>query len=379
VPSHNHSAIVVTTIFEPIFLNGYLENIRWHGWQESATFFIIPDRETPTSVYAAATEALKRGFDVRIPNLEEQVQFLKKLDLPDDFIPWNTDNRRNVGFLMALETGCDVIISIDDDNFCRPEVDFVGEHLVVGKQINDNMVSTSDGWFNNCSLLDTDVPIEIFPRGFPYFARNNNRTIETGFAKEESVVAINAGLWLDDPDVDAVTRLSLSPQAQAFKPTSIILGADTWSPINTQNTALTREAALAFYYARMGYPLKGLKIDRYGDILSGYFVQKCAKHLGQAVRFGPPVCEHKRTPHNLLKDLYHELAGMVLIEELLPWFLELQLEGSTYLEAYSCLADHLASASKNFKGFIWNDGGRDFLVTTSKHMRIWLDIVKRLL
>ncbi len=72
----------------------------------------------------------------------------------------------------------------------------------------------------------------------------------------------------------------------------------------------------AYYYLRMGFPIKGLRIDRYGDILSGYFVQKCIRHLGDAVRIGDPVCKHIRTRHNLFKNLYHELAGMVLIEDL---------------------------------------------------------------
>ena len=64
---------------------------------------------------------------------------------------------------------------------------------------------------------------------------------------------------------------------------SLLLGENVWSPINTQNTALTREAAMTYYYVRMGYPLTGMRIDRYGDILSGYFIQKCVKHLEQDI------------------------------------------------------------------------------------------------
>ena len=333
---------------------------------------------------------------------------------------------------MALEQGCEVLISIDDDNYCRPESDFVGQHQVVGAQAADEQVLSSDHWFNLCSLLESDAGTEFFPRGFPYSARKTRRTVQfkplqqsdpisprpldgrgdggegrstPGSARqipstpspppepetpkgnrtsdprtqprEPPVVAVNAGLWLDDPDVDAVSRLSPGPRVQGFAGRSVVLGPDVWSPINTQNTALTRQAALTYYYVRMGYPLQGLTIDRYGDILSGYFTAKCVKHLGQAIRVGTPVADHRRTPHNLFKDLYHELAGMVLVEELLPWLIEERLEGSTYLEAYASLADHLAAAAPRFHGFIWDECGRDFLVETSRCMRTWLLAVRR--
>ena len=196
--------------------------------------------------------------------------------------------------------------------------------------------------------------------------------------EQSQMVSINAGLWLEDPDVDAITRLSLSPRCQSFKGHSVVLSQDTWSPINTQNTALTREAAQAYYYVRMGHPIQNIKIDRYGDILSGYFVQKCAKHLGHAIRFGTPICDHKRTPHDLMQDIYQELAGMMLIEELLPWLVELKIEGSTYLEAYECLANRLGEACAHFKGSMWNDGGEQFLRATSENMKTWISAVKKL-
>jgi len=332
-----HTAIVVTTIFEPAFLAGYLENLRENGRAEDTSIYVIIDRKTPPSVARAAEDARKAGFDVRCPSLDGQERFLHRLDVPDDFIPYDSDNRRNIGFLMALEQGCDVLVSIDDDNYCRAESDFVGEHRSIGNRAADAEVSSSDGWFNICSLLETDVAVEVFPRGFPYFARKTRRHIRLEPPADPSPVAMNAGLWLDDPDVDAVSRLSPGPRMHGFSGKSVLLGREVWSPINTQNTALSREAALSYYYVRMGYPLQGMTLDRYGDILSGYFTQKCIKHLGQTIRVGTPVADHRRTPHNLFKDLYHELAGMVLIEELLPWLIEEPLEGSTYLETYASL------------------------------------------
>ncbi|HEX6085683.1 MAG TPA: hypothetical protein VF266_14225, partial [Thermoanaerobaculia bacterium] len=141
------------------------------------------------------------------------------------------------------------------------------------------------------------------------------------------------------------------------------------------NTSVVRDAIAAYYYVRMGFSLGGLRIDRYGDILSGYLVAKCVKTRGEAIRIGSPIADHRRTPHNLFKDLYHELAGMVLLDDLLPWLTETTIGGDSYAELYASLADALEQQSASMKGFVWDDGGRDFLVETAGHMRAWLEAV----
>lgn len=373
------TAIVATTIYDPNFMECYLKNIKKFNREDDVTIIIIPDKKTPTTVLERSLRAKQQGFKVRCLSLEEQETFLKKLGLPLEFIPYNTDNRRNVGFLLALDEGCDVLISIDDDNYCLPEIDFVGEHLNVGTFPLVKKIETPDGWFNVCSMLDTDKSTETFPRGFPYGPRKIHREVHFGDdALSNKPVAVNVGLWRDDPDIDAISRLALGTKALSMKSESVLLGENVWTPINTQNTALTREAAKIYYYVRMGYPLTGMQIDRYGDILSGYFIQKCVKHLKQNIRIGSPVADHHRTPHNLFKDLYYELAGMVVIEELLPWLREVKISGSNYTETYASLADALEAQAPKFAGFVWDEGGREFLQETAKLMRVWLSAVKRI-
>jgi hypothetical protein len=375
------AAIVVTTIFEPKWLQGYLDNLRAHDRAASTTIYIIIDRKTPASVAVAAKAAAEAGFRVQCPTLDEQVAYLARLGLPDDFVPWNTDNRRNIGFLMALEGGRDMLVSIDDDNYCLPGSDFIAEHAIVGSSTGQARNAEYVGganWFNICELLKVQPDVAIHARGFPYAARRGEHAVSRAAQPADQVrpIAINAGLWTDDPDVDALTRLSIKPHVLADRGRAVILAPETWSPINTQNTALTRDATMAYYYVRMGFPLQGLKIDRFGDILSGYFVQKCAKHLGHGVRLGSPTAAHHRTQHNLFKDLYQELAGVVLIEELLPWLQELRLSGGDYRTAYGALAEALATQSDRFKGFVWDEGGREFLKETAACMQTWLRVVK---
>jgi hypothetical protein len=375
------TSIVVTTIFEPAWLQGYLDNLERWGHKEDTVIRIMCDKKTPATVYQAAEEAAAQGFNIDCPSLEEQQRYLEKVGLPDGFIPWNTDNRRNIGFLRAWEEGADVLISIDDDNYC-PESDFVGAHHVIGSTAQQAAALTTENntWFNACERLVHNSDSVIYPRGYPYAARADKQQQATAveMGSDDRRVSVNAGLWTDDPDVDAITRLSLSPVVSDAEAQAVVMAKDTWCPVNTQNTALLREAMPAYYYIRMGYSLKGLSIDRFGDIMSGFFLQKCAYHLGDAVRFGDPVARHLRSPHNLLKDLYHELAGITLLEDLLPWLVELELTGSTYAEAYASLADAMTAAADSFTGFVWDEGGREFLKETADCMRTWLAVCEKL-
>src|ERR1700757_3611847 len=165
--------IVVTTIFEPAWLQGYLDNLRAHGREAQTTLRIICDRKTPASVYDAADAARKQGFRIDCPTLDEQSAYLRSLGLAEGFIPWDTDNRRNIGFLRAWESGAEVLISIDDDNYCLPDSDFVGSHHVVGRrggECEGHLLAQGD-WFNICTLLEPRHADEIYPRGYPYALR----------------------------------------------------------------------------------------------------------------------------------------------------------------------------------------------------------------
>lgn len=375
--------IVVTTIFEPAWLDGYLQNIREFGHDEEVTVRIICDRKTPKSVFEAAEAARVQGFQVDCPTLAQQSEYLKAVGVPDDLIPWDTDNRRNIGFLRSWANDAEVLISIDDDNYCiAGGGDFVGNHQVVGRAVSDTDTfhTPTAPWFNMCELLEDGIDIRTFPRGYPYSARSEDLAELRDLSPDErlAAVAVNAGLWIGDPDVDAITRLAIGPRVTSAAERSVILTPPTWSPINSQNTSLIGAAIPAYYYARMGYPLNGLRIDRFGDILSGYFLQKCAKHLGQVVRVGSPVADHRRSVHNLLQDLYFELAGIVIMEDFVPWLQSLELSGTTYFETYAALADALVSEANTFRGLVWDQGGRDFLVDTGLCMGQWLDAIVRI-
>ncbi len=192
------------------------------------------------------------------------------------------------------------------------------------------------GFANICAMLDWSTPATPYPRGFPYYARHKSENWE--IKKAAADVHVNAGLWLTDPDCDAITWLVSSPKVKKFGGRSLVLGEKSWAPVNTQNTGLRRDMTPLHYFIRMGYPISGTTIDRYGDIFSRYFAQACVKQLGGVVRFSTPLVDRKRNSHNYIKDAGREWACIVLLEDILPWLCSVKLEGKNYIDAYLSLS-----------------------------------------
>lgn len=364
------ATLVLTTIFDPVILDDYYSNFERYGHLDDVEVIVIPDRKTPAAAFGTCSRLARRGLKVACPELEQQEVFLKRIGLDPAAIPYNSDNRRNVGYLMALERQSDFLISIDDDNYCTPAEDYFGIHAEALLKRRPHTIAASESRFLNiCDLLDiTAAP--VYPRGYPYFARHH--TSAPRMAQGDARAMINAGLWLNDPDVDAITWLALHPSVRAFKNRSVVLHPSTWTPVNSQNTALLRELIPAYYFIRMGYSLGGLSVDRYGDIFSGYFALACAKHLGGTARFGTPIADHRRNSHNYLKDASIEWPAILLLEDVMAWLVDVQLSGSTCEDAYLALSYGLQDAVETFQGPAWTGASRGFFHQMGHLMRVWL-------
>ena len=256
---------------------------------------------------------------------------------------------------MALADGAEMVVSIDDDNYCLEEDDFIGEHAASMMKYN-RARSTIGDWYNNCWLLNnTDG---CYPRGFPYYGK---RPIYfTREILQEVEVKINAGMWLGDPDFNAITWLQ-RPCTVTISKGSAVMALNNWCPINSQNTAVHRDLMPAYYFIRMVPPS-----DRFGDIFQGYFALKVAKHMGWTARFGSPVVTHRRNSHVYLKDVQKEIGPIMMLEELLPKLIEHKLTGTTVHEAYLSLADFIEAQ------------GSEFYSDTARLMRQWAETCRRI-
>jgi hypothetical protein len=359
----------MTTVNIPTLLEGYADNFEQYGHRQEVSFIVIGDLKTPhSSVRALIDNIAARGFDAQYYDVEQQERWLERFPDLRRIVPYNTDCRRSIGYLMAVEQGAEVIVLIDDDNFVT-DGDYLAGHAIVGKTIEMDAVASSNGWFNVCSMMRTEPERVIYPRGYPYSKRWNDGQI-TKF-KDRGRVVLNAGLWLGDPDVDAVTRLNEPVTTVELLTKRLMLAPGTYSPINTQNTAFHRDMLPCYYYVLTGGEFKDLGIDRYGDIWSGLFAKKVVDHMGDRVTFGLPLTDHRRNWHDLFKDLQQELRGMIFTESLVQYLDDITLSADSYAEAYVQLAEKLHDR------VVWEDRIdeklRNYFSRLLEAMRIWVD------
>jgi hypothetical protein len=316
-----------------------------------------------------------QGLNAEYLPPEAQENWLAKFPDFAAIVPWNSDNRRNIGFLRALEEGCEILVAIDDDNFALPESDFYAAHSHTGKAVTLESVSGDSGWYNICQELTLDPAIDAIPRGYPYKMKG---VTSQEHAPRSFRVAANAGLWLGNPDVDAATRLTCNLIAKGAKARSFALQPGTWSPINTQNTAVARRAIPAYYYVRMLEDLPGAKLDRYGDIWSGYFLTRCAEHLGECVTVGLPLVQHDRNMHDLMDDLRAEIWGMVTTPHLIDILRSSTLTGGDYFEAIRSLAACLNGRAQELEERVRLTGIAAYMTRISKYLNVWADVCREL-
>lgn len=367
--------IVFTTINYPDVINDLLDNTSRYDWLDKVKLWVIGDRKTPVECKDLAASATQKGLETIYLDIEDQDNWGRRCPGFYHRIPYNNETRRNIGYLCALEDGCEVLISIDDDNYPVSDGDFIGAHSITGSEWNGPTLREATGFHNVCEYLRFDPQRDVYPRGFPFRLRGRHNNPEQVPAISGSRIGVTAGLWLQDPDVDATTWLNGSITGiQYTGDTFQVLQQDTWSPINTQNTSIIRELIPAFLCIPMGWGVPGGSIQRYGDIWGGYFLQALMKGTPYLAAFGHPIVEHRRNPHDYIDDLRFEYWGMILTD----WLLEklkyrFMTESGNILERVSELADFLQTSAIPELPEWCPEEIRAFLAWTEENLRTWKD------
>jgi hypothetical protein len=340
------TAIVTTTINIPELLKKYGENARRHGHSD-LKFIVIGDRKSPAETRAFCDSIAKDWFSCEYLDIEDQRVYLQRFPELGEHLIFDSPSRRNIGILKAFEDRARVMITIDDDNLILNQ-DFVRCHGVVGTTPELPVYESTSGWFNVCSLLVEDHNTPFYHRGFPMGMRWRESEAFLNQATSARRVVANAGFWLDDPDIDAVSRMNRVLAVRGLRhphmPT-IALEPGTWSPFNSQNTALMRDAIPAYFLS----PYTG----RYDDIWGSYVINRIAQHLGDAISFGEPVVRQKRNIHDPWNDVDRERNGMILTDAFTTALRGIPLSGTTYHACFGEIAAQLAEAWP--EGSKWND------------------------
>jgi len=269
--------IVTTTINPPT--RALIDYSVMSDWK----LIVVGDLKTPHHLYSDQKYSYYSPTDQ-----EKDYPELSKL------IGWNTIQRRNFGFLKALEMGVDVMATVDDDNI--PLVDW-GKNLIVGLEVEINSY-IADKVFDPLSV--TNYPY-LWHRGFP-IQRLLKR--DTKSSLEKVVVDIEASFWNGDPDIDAICRMEHGPSCE-FESSLFPFTSPQFSPFNSQNTFLTRKALKRYFM----FP----KIGRMDDIWASYYLEA----EGFRVAYTKASVMQNRNIHDLTIDFTGEIIGYQKTDSLL--------------------------------------------------------------
>lgn len=232
-------------------------------------------------------------------------------------IPRRSDCVRSFGFLKALESAPDMIVTLDDD--CSPQTpNFLAEHWT-----KLNALPASECWTSTISGPK--------PRGFPY--HHTTRAAR---------VILNHGLWGGIPDLDAVTKLRGSGSLGFLEQ---VVPRGHYFPMSGMNLAFRPELAPAMYFGLQGpdYPFA-----RFGDIWAGVLAKKVLDHLGCAVTSGQPYVFHERAS-NIWANLAQEAPGLEANETFWQRVDEMTMTADTITTSYRQLAVQLSRAGGYWK------------------------------
>ncbi len=274
------TSLVITSISPPNpVLLSYGEESRRNG----VDFIVIGDVKSPPNFNLA-------GCDFWSIERQRKLGFQLAKTLPERHYA-----RKNLGYLIAMERGAEIIIETDDDNF--PKEEFWQERSA----FHAANLAEQAGWINVYRYF-TDVP--VWPRGFPLEYTKKQVVSLDSFPERESFCPIQQGLADGNPDVDAVYRLVMPlPVSFSARP-RLILGRATWSPFNSQNTTWFKAAFPLLY-------IPSYCNFRMCDIWRGFVALRICWANGWGVLFHGPTVWQERNDHNLLDDFQDEVVGYI--------------------------------------------------------------------
>lgn len=353
-------AIITTTINVPYLLKEYVINAKKFNHKD--IFFVVTgDKKShPDTKIFCDNLAKNSDYKIIFLDISNQEKYLNSYPELKNSLPYNCIQRRNVSILYAYEKGAEIIITIDDDNFIIKDNDFIGQHSIVGTNKEIETLSSSSGWINVCDFLNEKNGYSFYHRGFPLKKRWIDQSIIKKIKKGRIVV--NAGFWLQDPDIDAITRLTLPIKSTGFKKrNNFAIDIGTWTPFNSQNTAVHRDAIQSYFMSPF--------IGRYDDIWPSYLIKKIADHLGDFITFGFPLVKQDRNEQDIIVNLENEIEGMRLTDRFCDMLKDIKLSENNYLSCSQEIYKKLKEYQK--KNNIFNKKENIFFNKFLEWIDIW--------
>jgi hypothetical protein len=270
------TALVITSISAPNHvLRACAEGCQTHG----IDFIVIGDRKSPADFrldgcdYWSIARQLASG-----PELAR-------------LLPEGHYSRKNLGYLIAMERGAEVIIETDDDNL--PLEGFWAKRC----RVHEARRISAAGWVNPYSYFTDE---KIWPRGFPLDEIKNSPPLAEAAAS--ALAPIQQGLTDGNPDVDAIYRLTRPLPLTFRKELPLAIAAGAKAPFNSQNTSWFKEAFPLLY-------LPSTCSFRMTDIWRSFVAMRICAANGWDILFNSATVFQERNPHDLMTDFRDEISG----------------------------------------------------------------------
>ncbi len=299
--------LVVTSIQPP---NRIMRNLAAMAVAVESPFLVLGDRKSPANYELPGARFL---------SIDQQH------DRFGDFskaLPENHYVRKNLGYLAVLETGATWVLETDDDNdplaaFLTPPED----------SIRVRLPKPNGFWVNAYAYFDPTDP--VWPRGMPLEVLHSENLVPPVTGEEAIVPRLVQGLADDNPDVDAVFRLTRRLPVRFAARAALALNEGQWCPFNSQNTWFHRDIAPLLY-------LPTYCSFRMTDIWRSFVAQRCLWAMGHKLIFIAPTVRQERNEHNLLKDFADEVPGYLNNERIRQVLDRVDLSGKPEQDLYRC-------------------------------------------
>ena len=268
-----NKAIVITSIFEPSL--AITEFAKMSDYQ----LIVVGDKKTPAGWHCDNVTYISVADQEAMPSALAKV------------LPYNHYCRKMLGYLSAIKSGATYIVDTDDDNIPKDNWAFPPfEHQF-------DLIAPGMGYINIYQLYTTE---NIWPRGLPLRLITKDFEIQKNITTQPCRVGIWQGLADEDPDVDAIYRLTSDTPVYFAPRPPVVLGQGTLTPFNTQNTIIRRELFPLMY-------LPTYVTFRFTDILRGLIAQPIMWLYGYQLGFIDATVIQKRNPHDYMKDFISEI------------------------------------------------------------------------
>lgn len=272
-------ALVITSIAGPQHpvLNDYARTCRERG----IPFYVMGDRSSPA-------EFQLDGCDFYSLQRQRETGFAIAGVLPEKHY-----SRKNIGYLLAIREGADILVETDDDNYALAD-------FWMDRQLQQEAHRLVDaGWVNVYAHF---TQAHIWPRGFALEHLQDPVTPLSIYPRMKVEAPIQQGLADENPDVDAIYRLTLPLPFRFDRSHPVALGNASWCPFNSQNTTWFRQAFPLLY-------LPSFCSFRMTDIWRSFVAQRIAYANGWHVLFHAATVYQERNMHNLMRDFSDEIPG----------------------------------------------------------------------